>query len=160
MIQGLKPYLAMKESGVEWLGEVPVHWEVRRLKSVCSQYALYGANVTANSYSPSGVRFLRTTDITEDGRLKDGGVFLPEGLVREYLLADGDVLISRSGTIGRSFLYDGRKHGLCAYAGYLVRFVPDKEALPEYVFLFTKTQAFTDFLRVKAISSTIDNCQR
>ena len=33
MIINLKPYLAYKDSGVEWLGEVPAHWEVRRLKS-------------------------------------------------------------------------------------------------------------------------------
>ena len=156
-VGAMKPYLKMKESGVEWLGKVPEHWPVRRLKSLCSRYALYGANVNANSYSDDGIRFLRTTDITEDGRLRDRGVFLPEGLVREYLLADGDILISRSGTIGRSFLYESRRHGPCAYAGYLVRFIPGQGVLPEYVFLFTKTQAFAEFLRVKAVSSTIDN---
>jgi type I restriction enzyme, S subunit len=32
MIDGLTPYRAMKESGVPWLGEVPAHWDVRRLK--------------------------------------------------------------------------------------------------------------------------------
>ena len=32
MIQGLKPYVDMKDSGIEWLGDVPAHWEVRRLK--------------------------------------------------------------------------------------------------------------------------------
>ena len=30
VIDGLKPYPAMKDSGVPWLGEVPAHWEVRR----------------------------------------------------------------------------------------------------------------------------------
>ena len=30
----LKPYLAMKPSGVEWLGEVPEHWELRRTKTL------------------------------------------------------------------------------------------------------------------------------
>ncbi len=157
MIAKLKPYPSYKDSSVKWLGSLPAHWWVRRLKSLCSQHALYGANVTATSYSTMGVRFLRTTDITEDGQLKPGGVFLPEKLVRDYLLTDGDVLISRSGTIGRSFLYDRAKHGRCAYAGYLVRFVPNREILPEYIFLFTKTRSFSDFLRVMAISSTIDN---
>ena len=33
MTADLQPYPAMKDSGVEWLGEVPAHWEVRRLKS-------------------------------------------------------------------------------------------------------------------------------
>ena len=31
MIADLKPYPTMKESGIEWLGDVPEHWEVRRL---------------------------------------------------------------------------------------------------------------------------------
>lgn len=34
MIAGMKPYPAMKDSGVPWLGEVPEHWEVRRLRNV------------------------------------------------------------------------------------------------------------------------------
>jgi len=35
MIANLKPYPTMKDSGVPWLGEVPAHWEVRRLKRIC-----------------------------------------------------------------------------------------------------------------------------
>jgi type I restriction enzyme S subunit len=31
-----KPYPAYKDSGVEWLGEIPAHWEVRRLKTIAS----------------------------------------------------------------------------------------------------------------------------
>jgi len=34
MIDALKPYPEYKDSGVEWLGEVPAHWEVRRLRYV------------------------------------------------------------------------------------------------------------------------------
>ncbi len=34
MIAELKPYPAMKDSGVKWLGEVPEHWEMRRLKNL------------------------------------------------------------------------------------------------------------------------------
>ena len=157
MSADLTPYPAMKDSGVPWLGDVPEHWEVRRLKTLCSRSALYGANVAATSYTATGVRFLRTTDITENGQLKGGGVFLPEESMRDYLLVDGDVLISRSGTIGRSLLYDRSVHGPCAYAGYLVRFVLASEVLPKYIFLFTKTQAFAGFLRMMAISSTIEN---
>ena len=150
-------YPAYKDSGVEWLGEVPEHWEVRRLKTLCLRSALYGANVAATAYTTTGVRFIRTTDITEDGHLKETGVFVPEELVKDYLLKGGDVLISRSGTVGRAFLYDSGEHGPCAYAGYLVRFVPSENVLPKFVFLFTKTQAFADFLQVTAISSTIEN---
>ena len=34
MTHVLKPYPARKDSGLEWLGEVPEHWEIRRLKNV------------------------------------------------------------------------------------------------------------------------------
>ena len=127
------------------------------MKRLCSQSALYGANVAATSYTIRGVRFLRTTDIDENGTLTGRGVYLPAELIHDYLLADGDILVSRSGTVGRSFLYERRMHGPCAYAGYLVRFVPFSLALSKYIFLFTKTSAFAGFLRAMAISSTIEN---
>lgn len=37
MIEGLKPYPRMKDSGVPWLGEVPEHWEVRKLRQILRQ---------------------------------------------------------------------------------------------------------------------------
>ena len=155
--RGLDPDVPLKPSGVAWLGDVPAHWEVRRLKQVCSRSSLYGANIAATYYQETGVRFLRTTDITDEGELREGGVFLPQELVGNYVLEDGDILISRSGTVGRSFLYQSHLHELCAYAGYLVRFVPDISVLPKYIFLFTKTQAFEGFVRTMSISSTIEN---
>ena len=157
MVAEPNPHPPMKDSGVDWLGDVPRHWEIRRLKSLCSPCGLYGANIPAASYGLQGVRFLRTTDITDDGFLTGVGVFVREGSVEEYLLEDGDVLISRSGTVGRSFLYRRRVHGPCAYAGYLVRFAPGPQILPDYLFLFTKSAAFLHFVRVVAISSTIEN---
>ena len=72
--RALKPYPAYKDSRIAWLGEVPEHWQLRRLKTLCSRSALYGANVAATSYTTAGVRFLRTTDITEDGQLNGRGV--------------------------------------------------------------------------------------
>jgi len=46
-----QPYPAYKDSGVPWLREVPAHWEVSRLKHICSCSALYGANIPAEKYS-------------------------------------------------------------------------------------------------------------
>lgn len=114
-----QPYPAYKPSGIQWLGDIPAHWEVRRLKTLCSKSGLYGANVAASQYAESGVRFIRTTDITDEGELRPEGVLIQGNLVGEYLLSKDDLLISRSGTVGRSFLHDPQLHGKCAYAGYL-----------------------------------------
>ena len=44
--KGLDPSVPTKESGVEWLGEIPKHWEVKRLKHLLSEPLTYGANET------------------------------------------------------------------------------------------------------------------
>ncbi|WP_373537357.1 restriction endonuclease subunit S [Microcoleus sp.] len=153
-----KSYSTYKPSGVEWLGEIPLHWEVIRLKHICWRAANYGANESSESYLEEGVRFLRTTDIDDFGNLSsEGAVFLEHSKVADYKLDDGDILISRSGTIGRSFLYSKDKHGECAFAGYLVRFSLKEKYLPKFIFYFTKSRAFLDYIGISIIQSTIGN---
>ena len=151
-------YPEYKSSGMAWLGDLPSHWKPKRFKFACSRSALYGANESAESYSLDGIRFLRTTDIDDSGSLvDDGAVYLPEELVQDYLLSDGDILISRSGTLGRALHYQRDVHGPCAYAGYLVRFVPKPTLDPRFAFYFTKSKVFMGWLSVSAIQSTIGN---
>ena len=50
--RGLDPNVCLKPSGVEWLGDVPEHWEVRRLKSLCSMKS--GEGITAESIETTG----------------------------------------------------------------------------------------------------------
>ena len=50
--RGLDPDMRLKPSGVEWLGDVPAHWEVRRLKTLCSLKS--GDGITAMSIEPTG----------------------------------------------------------------------------------------------------------
>ena len=50
--RGLDPNVRLKPSGVEWLGDVPEHWEVRRAKTVCSMKS--GEGITAESIETAG----------------------------------------------------------------------------------------------------------
>jgi type I restriction enzyme S subunit len=155
----MKRYPGYKDSGIEWLGEIPKHWRIKRLKHICTRSALYGANESSGQYADEGVRFLRTSDINDSGTLiNDASVFISPSVVKDYILQDGDILFSRSGTIGRSFLYKNDLHGECAYAGYLVRFCLDsKRVNPKFVFQFTKSRQFNDWLMSIMIESTIGN---
>lgn len=56
MIEGLKPYPAYKDSGVEWLGQVPAHWEVRRLESFVTN-SVEQAAITAPSLETVNTMF-------------------------------------------------------------------------------------------------------
>ena len=71
--RGLDPNVRLKPSGVEWLGDVPEHWEIRRLKTICDMKS--GENITAVSietageYAVYGGNGLRgyTSEFTHDG---------------------------------------------------------------------------------------------
>ena len=147
-----------KDSGIEWLGEVPEEWEVKRLKYVCNEYAEYGLNIEAENYQSEGIRFIRTTDLDDYGNLKNEGVYINPVLAKDYILKDGDLLISRSGTIGRSFLYESSNNWKATYAGYLVKYSLDSEkAFPKYLFYFTLSHSFYEWLKTQLIETTIGN---
>lgn len=136
-----------------------VAWPSMRLKHLCLRGPEYGLNESATSYAEDGVRFLRTTDITDRGELtsRDTAVFLPLALTSTAVLRDGDLLLSRSGTIGRSLEYREARHGPCSFAGYLVRFRPKRSVSSRYLFYFTKTQGFNDQIAADVIQTTIQN---
>ena len=50
--RGLDPNVRLRASGVGWLGDVPEHWEVRRLKTMCSMKS--GDGITAETIEESG----------------------------------------------------------------------------------------------------------
>ncbi len=129
-----------------------------RLKDLCRQPAQYGLNITPDSYQEAGVRLLRTSDIREQGQLNQEGVYLAERDVpTEYRLQAGDVLFSRSGTIGRCFLYDPAQHGGCTFAGFLVRFRLAPQVDPRAIAYWSQSAGFQEFIQADAVESTIMN---
>ncbi len=63
--KGLNPNAPMKDSGIEWLGEVPEHWEVKRLKTI-SPFISVGIVVNPSEYvSDEGLPFIYGGDVTE-----------------------------------------------------------------------------------------------
>lgn len=106
---------------------------------------LYGANVKG-VHKHSDTRYIRITDINESGDLNNDFVS-PEFVEEKYLLQENDFLIARSGnTVGKTFLYKNH-FGRAIYAGYLIKFNINSEiAFPKYVFEFTKSKIFKDWI--------------
>lgn len=128
---------------VAGVGRVPSGWEVVRLGEVCERPE-YGAGAPARPFDPSLPRYVRITDITDDGRLRaDDARSADPSDVDGYELEAGDLLFARSGaTVGKTYLYretDGR----CVYAGYLIRFRAMRDvALPEFLELWTRSEFY------------------
>lgn len=129
------------------------------LKRFCVGGPAYGLNVSADQYVDHGTRLLRTTDIGPDGRLGslESAVYLAPGRVpAEALLRSGDLLLSRSGTLGRALLVPEAAEEI-TYAGYLVRFRPATNAHPRYLWYCAQSQVMQDAIGADAIQSTIGN---
>jgi len=152
----MKPYPSYKDSGVEWIGEIPSHWDNSKIKYETVVPVQYGINISSESYVDEGIRFIRTTDITDDGKILDKGVYLKPDFVEEiYKTKRNDLLISRSGTLGRT--YHHRVEDELTYGGYLVRFNFGNDKKSRFVFYFTKSKNFEDWLSLNTIQSTIGN---
>lgn len=105
----------------------------------------YGANVKGVK-KKSDTRYIRITDINENGTLNDDFVS-PEFIEEKYLLKENDFLIARSGnTVGKTFLYDD-SYGRAIYAGYLVKYKLDLNIVsPQYILAYTKFSLFKQWV--------------
>ena len=99
--KGLDPNVPMKDSGVEWLGEVPRHWEVRALKNIVSTPITDGPHETPQFFD-EGVPFVSAEAVSQGfiNFEKIRGYISPEDHQRysqKYLPRRGDVYMVKSG---------------------------------------------------------------
>ena len=157
--KGLNPDAPMKDSGIEWIGQIPGNWTTWRMKHLASEPLQYGANATGVEFREDIPRYVRITDITADRKLSnDGKQSLETDIAQDYMLEDGDILFARSGaTSGKSFYYED-KYGPCCFAGYLINLRTDnRKALSKFLYYYTLTQAYENWTQQIFIQATIQN---
>ncbi len=157
--KGLDPTAKLKLSGIEWLGDIPEGWGVKRLRFLCSGQFEYGANEEASDDNPENTRYIRITDIREDGELHaDTFRSLPDDIAAPYMLQEGDILFARSGaTVGKTFRYKS-SWGRCCYAGYLIRMrVDSRKVNSGFLYYYTLSDAYRQWKDSIFWQATIQN---
>ena len=102
--RGLDPNVELKDSGVEWLGEVPRHWEVIRLKNHID--LLTGFPFESKKYVEEGVKLARGINVKEGKFNWDDLRCWPniDPYLEKFRLRTGDVLIAMDGSkVGKNF---------------------------------------------------------
>lgn len=160
--RGLNPDVKLKESGIDWIGEIPEHWEVRKLKYVINGRLKYGANESGVEYNEQLPRYIRITDFSQDGSLnEENKLSLEWSQGEDFLLKDGDILFARSGaTVGKTFQFkksmSTEQH--YAYAGYLIKAEPNEMIISsDYLYLYTNSPLFFKWKDGIFIKATIEN---
>ncbi|WP_293558377.1 restriction endonuclease subunit S [uncultured Prevotella sp.] len=153
----MKKYETYKDSGLEWLGMVPEHWGIVPLKYLLSEPLQYGANESADNCNPSEPRYIRITDITEDGKLRKSTYrTLPYQKAEGYMLKKGDILFARSGaTVGKTFIFE-EDYDAC-FAGYLIKASCNEKLLPMFLYYFTSSNSYENWKNSTFNQATIQN---
>lgn len=103
--KGLDPDAKLKDSGVEWLGQVPEHWEIKRLQFLCTgvKAGPFGSSLTKDMYVSTGYRVYGQEQVIP-GDFSIGDYYIsPEyySELSQYAVSPGDILISCVGTFGK-----------------------------------------------------------
>jgi len=113
--KGLDPTVPMKDSGVEWLGEVPAHWDVCQVRHLMVGDTRNGLYKPEGEKDPDGVGFVQMGEAFRD-RIFQGGVKdrvqASNTELKNWGLEEGDLLFAR-----RSIVLEGS--GRCTRVGSL-----------------------------------------
>lgn len=111
--KGLDPKAKMKPSGVDWLGDIPEGWEVKKAKFLSDFVS--GYSFDSESYTDNGVPIIRIGDIAEIidfESVKKVPIELSLGL-EKFNVKSGDILLALTGaTIGKTAIYNSTEFAL------------------------------------------------
>ncbi|TBO34443.1 restriction endonuclease subunit S [Aquabacterium lacunae] len=137
--KGLDPSVPMKDSGVEWLGEVPEHWQVNRLQRVVKPgtSVTYGI-VQAGPDVEDGIPYIRTSDMAGDELPLDGYPKTSPEIDASYArskVSAGDLVIAIRATVGKCLPVPKELDGANLTQG-TARIAPGLETDPGYLLAF------------------------
>lgn len=118
--------------------------EVKKLIDVVLSSGQYGSNTSATDYQEGKPRYIRITDINDDGSLNDD-IKTAEVIEDKYKLIPGDIVFARTGaTVGKTYMHET---GNAIYAGYLIKYQMDESKMkPAFMKAFTHSKTYYNWV--------------
>ncbi|KTD65379.1 restriction endonuclease subunit S [Legionella spiritensis] len=157
--KGLDPNVPMKDSGVEWMGDIPEHWQIIPFKHVI--YFQEGPGIMAVDFVDQGVPLLRIRNLTSNKVQLEGCNYLNpekvEKVWKQFKLDIGDLLISTSATTGLVSSVGYEAVGSIPYTG-IIRLKPKNKSISnEYIKLIVSSSLFFTQIDLLKTGSTIQH---
>ena len=137
--RGLDEKVPMKDSGVEWVGEIPEHWEVKRVKDTFSQNHVgikmgpFGSALKSDIIVKKGYKVYGQENVIK-GNFQKGKKYIKEEdfkRLQNYEIFEDNIAITMMGTIGKAMVVPKIKRGIMD--SHLVRIVVNKNLIsPKY----------------------------
>ena len=159
--KGLNPDAPMKDSGVEWLGEVPEHWVVAQLKfnTLVMQTGPFGSQLHAEEYIEDGIPLINPAHMIDGEIVPDSRVTVDEATqerLERHKLSEGDIIFARRGELGRCAIVHKHQKGWICGTGSLRATLNDK-LISEYAYLLITSDGLISELSLESKGSTMDN---
>ncbi|MDO6654995.1 restriction endonuclease subunit S [Anaerobacillus sp. 1_MG-2023] len=123
--KGLDPNVKMKDSGVEWIGGIPEHWELNRLGTITDKLSNGYVGPTRNILRDSGVRYLQSLHIKKGNILFNKKPYYVDELwskkQKKSKLKKGDLVIVQTGDIGQCAVITSEYDNTNCHALIIVR---------------------------------------
>lgn len=159
--KGLDSNVPMKDSGVEWIGEIPEHWKIDRIKHTSYVKGRVGwKGLTSDEYLDEGYAYLVTGQDFFSKYINWESCFQVDKVRYDddpYIqLVEGDLLLTKDGTIGKLAVVKNLQRPACLNSGiFLVR--PINSYLSDYLYWVLSSQVFSGFHEFTSIGSTIQH---
>lgn len=155
--KGLNPNAPMKDSGIEWLGQVPAHWRLLALKRLVRQ----GSSISYGIVQPGepldeGVPFVQTTNMTSGNFEIQALQHTTQEIAASYprsQLNGGEVLLGIRASIGAAFVAPDSLRGANLSRG-VARIECSSEIMPAYLVAYLRSNPTTTYWRLSMQGST------
>lgn len=130
------------------IGPIPTDWEVKKLRDITLGKGSYGINASAVPFSLDLPKYLRITDIDDEGYFSlDKLSSVDDSSSKDFYLEENDIVFVRTGsTTGKSYLYNSND-GRLVYAGFLIKFKIDASKANKYfIWSYTKSYKYNDWV--------------
>jgi len=157
--KGLDKKVKLKESGINWIDEIPEHWEVKRLKDLSNFINGYAFN--SKEYKDNGVPIIRISNISDEINFKKcknvESKYLK--LAKHSLIIKDDILVAMTGaTIGKNSIYKVERKALLNQRVGIIR--ANKNICNLFLFQIIKSQIFKDYIDLLCGGSAQENISK
>lgn len=155
---------AMKDSGIEWIGEIPEGWETGRLKDIKSEdsYAIvdgpFGTAISTSDYVDAGTPLVRIVNLNGDELSADNLVFITDEHAQKLLRSrfyKGDIIFAKTGaTVGKCAINSNIEEGILSSSCVKIQIADNH--YNRYFYYYFSTKQFNEALRMACNGTTRD----
>lgn len=159
--KGLNPDAPMKDSGVEWLGDVPEHWLIAQFKYFTTelQTGPFGSQLHSEDYVSDGIPMINPAHIKNGMLTPDKEVSVDKSTqlrLSRHCLQSENMIFARRGELGRCAVVRPNNEGWLCGTGSL-KAVLNSTLIPDYAYLLFSSDEVADELGLESKGSTMPN---